>query len=231
MMERGQLVVQKKSTCKVVAIACSALNLAMGVFALLAAVLAAIAGFAGGSDMSELTTALIITLAVSVIMAARSAYEFYGVMVSHRTLKHIGWAWVAYPAVSVLGKLSISYMKYAEALAAGDMIKQESDIFGVVGNSVLMLLWLAIGIVLLMYQQGKLSEKRILLYLSAAAFAISVTVASIQYISFYTQTDNNTFTIMMAIAAVTSILITLGSSFVTYGVPFFLAFSMKNKSD
>ncbi len=228
-MEKGRLFVQKKSKFRIVAIACSAVNLAIGAFSLLAAVLATIVGLAGGSDMRELKIAVVVTLFVSLIMAAQVAYSFYGVMVSHRTLKHIGWAWVAYPVMSVLSKLSISYMNYAEALSASDMIKQDVDVLSIATNTLVLLICLVIGIVLLMYERGRLFDRRILLYLSAAVYVISVTGSSIQYICYYTQTDS--YQIMMAIAAVTSILITLGSSFITYGAPFFLALSMKNTSE
>ena len=228
-MDKGRLFVQKKSVCRVVAIACSAVNLAIGAFSLLAVVLATIVGLIGTSDMRELKIAVVVTLFVSLTMTAQVAYSFYGVMVSHRTLKHIGWAWVAYPVMSVLGKLSISYMNYAEALSASDMIKQDVDVLSIVTNTLLLLISLAIGIVLLMCEQGKLTDKRILIFLSTAAYVISVMFSSIQFISYYTQTDG--YQIMMVIAAVTSILITLGSGFITYGTPFFLALSMKNTSE
>ena len=228
-MDKGRLFVHKQSNCKTAAIVCAVLKLAMGAFALFEGVLAVIAGFAVGSDMIEYTTALVIAFAVSVMMAAQSAYAFYGVLVSHRTLKHIGIAWVIYPVVFVLSRLSISYMNYVQALTLSDMIKQDVDILGIASNAVVLLICFAIGAAMLLYEQGKLSDKRILLYLSAAAYAIDVTVAVIQYIGFYTQTDS--FSSMMATALVTSVVIAMGSCFITYGVPFFLALSMKNTSE
>lgn len=228
-VDKGHPIVPKRSNCKIVAIVCSALQLSMCGFAVFEAVLAAITGVIGVYTNAEIVSALVITVLASLLMAAQSAYAFYGMLVSHKTLKHIGLAWVAYPIVAVLTRLSISYLDHARSLFLSDDVQSEVNFFGVMGNSIVLLICFAIGIVLMLYAKGELSDKRIVMCLSGAAYVISVALSAFQYISFYTQIGN--FKMLMTIAAVTSITITLSSNFITYGAPFFLALSMKNTSE
>ena len=228
-MEKGRLLVPKKSNCRIAAIACTVLSLVTGVFTMLGSALLAVVGNIGSAMSDEIKTAIIILTALSLLMTAQAAYALYGVLVSHRTLKHIGIAWVVYPAVTLLGKLGTIYTSYVKVLGAGsDDIMTSVTAAGLVINAVIMLAGLAIGIVLLMYANGRLSDNRILLYLSGGVYLFAVTAGSLQSIGNFTRTGEHSA--IMAVAAVTSILITLGSNFVTYAPPFFMAIAMKRSS-
>ena len=216
-MEKGRLFVEKKSVYRVVAIILSGLSMVGCVLTLFGSLGLVIFG------VETLRTSVISMIAVSLLMSAQSAYAFFGMLISHNTLKHIGWAWVAYPVVGILSK--INSMVNVDGVDMYDL-----NALGVVGNTVILLASLAIGIVLLMYANGKLLDRRILLYLSGGVYLFAAVVGCIQYIALFEGIAGHFWSIMAA-AAVASVLIVLSSNFITYGVPFFLALSMKNTSE
>lgn len=226
-MEKGRLFVEKKSACRIIAIVCSALSLVTALFTVLGSALLAVFGAFEDEVPSEMRTAIIAMATVSLLLTAHALYELYGTVVSHRTFKHIGWAWVVYPFLALLSKLATTYMNYVETLGVGDGLRRKVDYLGVVSNALTMVVWLAIGIVFLMYESGRLRDKRILLYLSAGVYLFVTVINTIQYINFFLPTGVTLFSV---IPMITSIIITLISNFIAYAPPFFLALSMKNTS-
>lgn len=227
-MKKGRLFVEKKSGGRIAAIVCSALSLVTGLFTVFGSALLGVLGAFEDSVSDEVRTAIILMAAVSLLLTAHAVYELYGTVVSHRTLKHIGWAWVMYPVLAEFSKLATTYMNYVKVLGVGDGMRQDVNILGVVNNVVTTFAWLAIGVVFLMYERGRLRDKRILMYLSTGAFLYVVVINAIQYISFFLPTGLTLFNLIPMIA---SVIITLVSDLVVYAPPFFLAHSMKNAKE
>lgn len=227
-MEKGRLFVQKKSKCRIVAIVCAAFSLVTCVFTVLGSALLAVVGAFNDAVTGAVRLAIVVTAIVSLIITAQAAYELYGVAVSHRTLKHIGWAWILYPVVALCSKFATTYMNYVKTLGLGDELKREVDALGVASNALTEVVWFAIGIVFLMYESGRLRDKQILMYLSAGVYLFVTVINTIQYINFFLPTGVTLFSV---ISMITSFVITLVSNFIAYAPPFFLALSMKNTSE
>ncbi len=227
-MEKGRLFVEKRANGRIAAIVCSSLSLVTGVFTVLGSALLGLVGAFDDTVTGETRAAIVITAIVSLLLTAHAVYELYGAVVSHRTLKHIGWVWVAYPVVGLFSKLATTYMNYVKTLGVGDGLRREVDVLGVVSNDVTMIAWLAIGIVFLMYEGGRLRDKHILMYLSGGAYLFVTVINAIQYINFFLPTGVTLFDL---IPMITSIIITLVSNFIVYAPPFFLALSMENEKE
>lgn len=227
-MQKGRLFVEKKSNGRIIAIVCSALSLVTALFTVFGSALLGVFGAFEDEVTREMSTAIIVMAAVSLLLTAHAVYELYGAVVSYRTLKHIGWAWVMYPVLAEFSKLATTYMNYLKATDIGDGMRQDVNTLGVVNNVVTMLAWLAIGIVFLMYERGRLNDRRILMYLSAGIFLYVTVINAIQYIIFFLPTG---VTLSNVIPMITAMIITLTSDFVAYAPPFFLALSMKIKDN
>ena len=227
-MQKGRLYVERRSNGRIIAIVCSVLSLVTALFTVFGSALLGVIGAFDDTVTGEMRIAIIAMAAVSLLLTAHAVYELYGAVVSYRTLKHIGWAWVMYPVLAEFSKLATTYMNYLKSMDIGDVMRQDVNTLGVMNNVVTMLAWLAIGIVFLMYERGRLRDKRILMYLSAGIFLYVTVVNTIQYIIFFLPTGVTLFNV---IPMITAMIITLTSDFVAYAPPFFLALSMKNKSE
>lgn len=227
-MGKGGLIVPEMSKYKTASLVCAGLSMAISVFAVLSAVVAVFFALTTDSIGTATRVALVIVAVVSIVAAAQAFYQFYGVLKSHVTLAHFGYALIAYPVLDVLVSKCTEYSQYAKAMDMGENVITSVNYFSVAVNAVDLLLWLALGAVFLLYASGKLRDRRSALIISGGAFLLNLVTSSISYIGYFAQTG---ISIGVLLAMLMSIGFAAGSAVLAYGVPFFLALSMENAKE
>ncbi len=229
-MGKGRLIVPEISKYKTASLVCAGLSMAIAVFAVLSAVVAVFFALTTDSVGTATRVALVIVAVVSVVAAAQAFYEFYGVLRSHVTLAHFGYALIAYPVLDVLVSKSTEYAEYAQIMerSATVTVMRHIDYLNLVVNIIDILLWLALGAVFLLYASGKLRDRRSAVIISGGAFLLNLVTSIISYISYFAQTG---ISIGALLAILMSVGFAAGSAVLAYGVPFFLALSMENAKE
>lgn len=229
-MENGRLFVPEKSKYKLISLACTVVSLVLAAISVPTLFFAAFASLFSDVMSSTTRTALFVLAMASLVAAAQAFYEFYGVLRSHVTLAHFGYALIAYPVLDVLVSESTEYAEYVQMLeqSATVTVMRHIDYLNLVVNIIDILLWLAMGAVFLLYASGKLCDKRIAMFISGVACLLSVAASSVSLVVYYM---HNTASAGSLAVMVVSIGIMAGSSALTYAVPFFLALSMKNAKE
>ena len=215
----SHLLARKGSKSWIAAIVCAGLNATSGVFLLIASITMLFAAVSGLDE--QLRMGALIAALTSIVVTAQIGYMLFAVIRATVTLRHIGIAWIAYMVAGVISRLGGYYLtniKYNSVLT--------SDVFDVaalVPNVLILLLSGAIGVVFLLYDSGRLSDKRIVVTLSGAAFLITVINSVITGFSTYGGMGMS----MIKLAAYASmVVIAAGSSAVTYGIAFFTGLSL-----